>query len=127
VKRLRGTIASLVLTVAACATTLPGTPLAIDTAEFQVLPGSCAGVGLSAFRIERDGDTLRFIDVGTETEIRLIWPHGFAARLENGAAVLYASGGAIVGREHDVLEDVGACPRSDGSIRVESIGKRTGR
>jgi hypothetical protein len=117
----------LVLAVAACTSTLPGTPLAIDTAPFQLGPESCGGVGLPAFRIERDGDTLRFVDVGNSTVLTLVWPNGFAARLEDGTAILYTSSGTVVGRENDVVDDVGACPRSDGSILVGSIGQRSFR
>lgn len=125
--RLQRTFAWLALTVAACTATLPGTPLSIDTAAVQLGPSSCGGVGLAPFRILLDGETLRFVDVGNVSMLRLIWPNGFAARLENGMAILYASDGSIVGRENDVLGDVGACPRSDGSILVQTIGQRTYR
>lgn len=117
------TLVWLALTVAACTTTLPGTPLAIDTAAFQVGSSSCGGVGLPPFRIERDGDTLRFVDVGTATERKLVWPNGFAARLVDGTAILYASNGAVVARENEAVEDAGGCPRSDGSILVDSFGQ----
>ena len=123
--RLQGRFTSLALAVAACTATLPGTPLAITTVEFQFVPGSCAGVGLPPFRIERDGDTLGFVDVGTGAALRLVWPNGFAARLENGIATLYAANGAIVAQEQEVVEDAGACPRSDGSILMESFPERS--
>jgi hypothetical protein len=109
--------------VAACAAPLPGTPLAIDTAAFQLGPSSCGGVGLPPFRIERDGDTLRFVDVGTGDERKLVWPNGFAARLVNGTAILYASNGTVIARENEAVEDAGGCPRSDGSILVDSFGQ----
>lgn len=111
---------ALLLAAAGCSTTLPGTPLTIDTASFQLVPGSCAGVGLRPFRIERDGDTLRYMDVDTEAAVRVVWPNGFAARLLNGIATLYTSNGGVVAREHEVVENAGGCPRSDGSILVES-------
>ena len=118
------TFASLAfaLAVAACTATLPGTPLAIETADFQLLPGSCAGVGVPPFRIERDGAKLRYVDVGTAALVRLMWPNGFAARLVNGTATLYASNGTVVADELDVIEDAGGCPRSDGSTLVDLGG-----
>jgi hypothetical protein len=102
---------------------LPGTPLAIDTAGFQIGPGGCAGVGVPPFRIQRAGDTLVYVDVGTEIARKLVWPSGFAARLENGIAILYASNGSMVGRENDVIENAGGCPRPDGSIVVDEMGQ----
>jgi hypothetical protein len=120
--RLQGAILAVALLFAlvACTTTLPGTPLAIETVGFQV-GGGCAGVGLLPFRIERDGDSLRFVDVETAAPLRLVFPSGFAARLVDGTAVLYAATGAVVAREGEVIKDAGACPRSDGSILVDSF------
>jgi hypothetical protein len=112
------------LTMAACTATLPGTPLGLDTAGFELVH-SCAGVGLPPFRIETDGDHLAYVDVGTNASLRLVWPSGFAARLVDGKGILYAGSGAIVAHEDDVIEDAGACPRSDGSILIESIATRT--
>ena len=111
---------ALALAVAACIATLPGTPLTIETADFQLGPGSCAGVGVPPFRIERAGDALRFVDVSTATDIKLVWPNGYAARLDHGTAILYASNGAVVGRENDVIDNAGGCPRPDGSLLVDS-------
>lgn len=116
-------VAFVAFALAACTATLPGTPLAIDTAGFQLGFGSCAGVGLPPFRIQRDGDTLLYVDVGTAIPRKLVWPNGFAARLENGTAILYASSGAIVARENDVIENAGGCPRPDGSILVDELGQ----
>ncbi len=110
------------LALAACTTTLPGTPLAIETADFQLFSTGCAGVGLPPFRIERDGDMLRYMNVETAEPMRLVWPNGFAARLVNGTTTLYASTGSVVAKELDVIEDAGGCPRSDGSILVDLGG-----
>ncbi len=122
--RLHRRFASLAfgLAVAACTATLPGTPLAIDTTDFQLFPTGCAGVGLPPFRIERDGDTLRYANVETAEAMRLRWPNGFAARLVNGTPTLYASNGSVVAKELDVIENAGGCPRSDGSILVDLGG-----
>jgi hypothetical protein len=108
--------------LAACSVTLPGTPLSIDTADFQLFSTGCAGVGLPAFRIERDGDKLRYVNVETVEAMPLRWPNGFSARLVDGVATLYSGTGGIVAKEHDVIDDAGGCPRSDGSILVDLNG-----
>jgi hypothetical protein len=117
------TVALVALALAACTATLPGTPLAIDTAGFHLVPGSCAGVGVPPFRIERHGDALLYVDVGTALARKLVWPSGFAARLVSGTAILYAGNGSVVGRENDVIENAGGCPQPDGSIVVDEIGQ----
>jgi hypothetical protein len=118
----RRTFASVALAIATCTATLPGTPLAIDTVSSQSGPGGCAGVGLRPFRIVRDDETLRYVDVGTAEAIRLVWPSGYAARLVNGIAIIYAGNGVVVAQDDDVVEDAGGCPRSDGSILVDISG-----
>jgi hypothetical protein len=121
--RLHLAVAALALAAAACSVTAPGTPLAIDTAGFQLGPGSCAGVGVPPFRLERDGDALRFVDAGGSGEVlHLIWPSGFVARLQDGRATLYGSNGSVIGREGDVLDNFGGCPRADGWLAVDEIG-----
>lgn len=120
-------IAGLVFALAACTATVPGTPLSIDTAGFQLGDGGCAGVGIPPFRIERDGDALRFVDVGTDDVVGIIWPFGFAARLQEGRAILYASDGVAIGQEGDVLDEIGACGSSDRSFVVGSVGARAYR
>lgn len=125
-RRLPTAVVGFVLVLTACTATPSGTPLGIETAGFQLGSGACGGVGIPPFRIERDGDSLRYTEVGTGP-IRIIWPFGFSARLQDGRAVLYASDGAVVGREGDVLDEIGACPRSDGAFLAESVGTRTYR
>jgi hypothetical protein len=114
--------ATIALSVAACTATLPGTPLAIDTVGFQPGPGGCAGVGLQPFRIVRDGEELRYENVGIAEAVRLVWPSGYAARLVNGVGIVYAGNGVAVAQEGEVVEDAGGCPRSDGSILVDIDG-----
>jgi hypothetical protein len=120
---LRQLCVLLVLTAAACTTTLPGTPIAIDTVAVQ-FPFSCGGVGIAPFRIERDAETLRYVDVASGNVRRLVWPSGLAARLVDGAAILYASNGSVVARENEVIDNAGGCPREDGSVLVDQLGDR---
>src|SRR5262245_13479440 len=106
--------AALALALLGCGPTLTGTPLRIETTGFQVAPYmGCAGVGIAAFRIERDGDSLRYLQGQPEKEIRIRWPNGFVARLQDGRAVLLASDGSVVGHEGEVIDDIGSCSVSD--------------
>ena len=113
----------LVLTAAACTTTLPGTPIAIETVAVEY-PSSCAGVGIAPFRVQRDADALRYIDVASGNVRRLVWPSALAARLVDGTAILYASDGSVVVRENEVIDNAGGCPREDGSVLVTGLGDR---
>jgi hypothetical protein len=111
--------------VTACAGALPGTPLKIETAGFQVLPGGCPAAGLAPFIIERVGDALRFRQVGVDVDVSIVWPFGFAARLVDSRALLYASDGMVVGRDGDVIESVGGASGLDGrGFYVCSIGTK---
>jgi hypothetical protein len=124
---IRLLIIGLLLATAACsavepATPLPGTPLTIETADFQMGVDSCGGVGIPAFQLEREGEVLQFIDVGSKNVRRLVWPRGYAARLVDGVATLYSSNGTLIAREHDVIDNAGGCPRPDDSLWVDSMG-----
>ena len=113
----------VVLAAAGCATTLPGTPIALDTVAVQS-PSSCAGVGIAPFRIELHDNAVQFVDVASGERRRLVWPSSIAARLVDGQVALYASNGAVVARENEVIDDAGGCPRSDGSILVDALRDR---
>lgn len=114
------------LLVGACSASLPGTPLKIETASFQFIPGGCPLAGLAPFTIERAGQELRFVQ-DPNAEIKIIWPFGFAAQLVDGQAVLYASDGMIVGREGEVVTNVGGSGASGSGFYVCAIGVKTYR
>lgn len=118
---------ALALTVgvalAGCATDLRGTRLALQT-ETVSRGGACDGAAMAPVRIQHDGDAAVFVDVGTHQEVSVIWPFGFAAWLEFGAAVLYARDGEVVGREGAVLDTIGGSAADDG-FHVCQIGVRT--
>lgn len=65
-----------------------------------------------------------FVDATGGQRVEVVWPFGFAAWLEFGTGVLYASDGGVVGREGDVLDNIGGSESEDG-FRVCSIGVRT--
>jgi hypothetical protein len=122
-----GLAAGLALAIAlvGCGTDIQGTRLTIRTAGFQVAPGSCP-TGLAApMRIERAGEEMIFVDVASGARLSVTWPFGFAAWVEHGIAVLYATDGSVVGREGDVLDNIGGGTAEDGGIRVCAVGVRT--
>jgi hypothetical protein len=127
---MRALMFALVLGTAACsvtapATPLPGEPLTMATADFQMGVGGCGGVGIPAFRLEREGDSLLFVDVVSNSPRRLVWPRGYVARLVGGMATLYSPIGTVVAREHDLIDNAGGCPRPDDSLWVDSMGTVT--
>lgn len=115
---------ALAASVAACGTDPRGTRLALQTREAEPAANACDGALSAPFRIARSGDAMAFVDVASGEPVSIVWPFGFAAWLEYGVPVLYASDGGVVGREGDVLDTIGGSAGEDG-FRVCSIGVRT--
>jgi hypothetical protein len=115
---------ALTLLVAGCATDPLATRLVLQTAPEQPTQ-ACDGAAATPFRIEHDGGEMMFVDVATGERRSVIWPFGFAAWLEFGMAVLYASDGSIVGREGDVLDNIGGAGVEGDGFHVCSVGVRT--
>lgn len=112
------------VSLGACNTDPKAARLGLPTDAFQVPPGNCALGAIPPFRIERAGTEMVFVDVGTGERRSITWPFGFAAWLEQGVAVLYATDGAVVGREGDVMERIGAVDYDGGGYRVCGVGVR---
>jgi hypothetical protein len=117
-------LVALGLLVAACATDPRGARLGLQTAPVQRASAACDGAGAAPVRIERDGEAVVFVDVGSGVRRPMIWPFGFAAWLEFGRVVLYATDGTVVGREGDVLDNIGGSGDAEG-FHVCSVGART--
>jgi hypothetical protein len=113
------------LLVAACSTDARGTRLSLQMAVGDPPPACPVGTA-PPFRIQRDGNAMVFVDLRTEELASFVWPSGFAAWLEFGQAVLYASDGSIVGREGDVLANIGGTTDPEG-FRVCAVGVRVYR
>jgi hypothetical protein len=97
------------------------TPLALQTDGFRF--GGCATAALTPFTIRHEGDHIIFTDTGTHASVSIAWPNGFSAWLIDGTAVLYDRYGAVVGREGDVVQDIGGSADSV-AFHVCSIGSR---
>lgn len=121
---------SLLLAVAvslgACTTDPNAVRLGLPTAAAQVPPGGCSDSTAAApFRIERDGDAMVFVDVASEDRRSIIWPFGFAAWLEYGVAILYATDGSVVGREGEALDRIGGVVVDGEGLHVCVVGVRS--
>jgi hypothetical protein len=116
---------ALALAVAACSTDPRATRLVLRTAEAGAIAGACDAAATTPFRIERDGEEMVFVDPTTAARRSIIWPFGFAAWVEFGRAVLYARDGTVVGREGDVLDNIGGSDVEDEGFRVCAVGGRT--
>ena len=119
-----GLLLAVAVSLGACTTDPEATRLGLPTEVSRNLPGTCTLGAIPPFRIERDGSDMVFEDIGTGERRSIIWPVGFAAWLEFGVAVLYASDGSIVGRQGDVLESIGAVV-TEGGYRVCGVGVRS--
>lgn len=116
---------AIAVSLGACSTDPEGRRLGLQTDAFQALPGTCTLGAIPPFRIQRDGAEMVFVDVGTDERRSITWPFGFAAWLEYDLAVLYATDGTVVGREGDVLENIGAVSVDGGGYRVCGVGARS--
>ncbi len=117
-------VAALALSLAACSTDPQGTRLGLQTDASQGTRGDCPHALAAPFRIVRDGTEMTFVDVGTGAPVSVVWPFGFAAWVEDGVAVLYASDGSIVGRDGAVLDNIGGGATGDGGFNVCAVGVR---
>lgn len=66
-----------------------------------------------------------FVAVATGRQTAVVWPHGFAARLVNGQAEPIAPDGVVIGREGDVLDNLGGSSGLGGAFFVCSVGRKT--
>jgi hypothetical protein len=121
--RRLGVLLAVAVSLGACTPDPEGTRLGLPTEALQVMPGPCTFGAIPPFRIGRDGGDMVFEDIETGERRSITWPFGFAAWLEYGIAVLYATDGNVVGQEGDVLENIGAVDLG-GGYRVCAVGVR---
>lgn len=111
----------LLVVVCGCGSAQPGTPLTLATAASS--SGGCPTAALLPVNIELDGNEMVFVSVGSGSRVSLVWPHGFAARLVDGVPELIAPNGAVIGRQGDVLDNLGGGLDVSGSVfHVCSVG-----
>ncbi len=117
-------LSALLILLAGCGQAAPtGVTLTLATAESN---GDCLAAGLMPVRVVRNGDAMEFITLGNGQPMTVVWPAGFAARVVDGVAKLYASDGEEIATEGDVLRGLGGAEDPAGSkFFVCSIGQRT--
>jgi hypothetical protein len=79
-------------------------------------------MALLAVKIARSGDALVALNASDTSRVNVIWPHGFTAVLLNGSAEILSPQGTVVGREGDVLDNLGGGPDASGQFVICSIG-----
>jgi hypothetical protein len=87
----------------------------------------CDLVGLLPVRIGQAQGAVTFViatDAGHSlgTTVRVVWPRGFSARLLNLRTEVVAPDGVVLGREGDVLTDLGGGGAADGAFHVCDVG-----
>jgi hypothetical protein len=95
-------------------------PLQLQTAGFMWLSLGGAGVGLPDTRIERDGDTVIFVDVSQGVRRPIAFPWGYSAWLVDGRAELLKPEGTVLAWEGDTLVNFGGYDYADGTFHIDA-------
>jgi len=86
------------------------------------LPFGCAAAALTPVRVATSGDALTLVSVSSGSEVKVVWPSGFAAWRIGGRAVLADPWGHVVGRDGDVLDSLGGGLGADDVFHVCPLG-----
>jgi hypothetical protein len=99
------------------------TRLHIVTEPPHLVPAfGCVAAALAPARISVVGDELVLRSVAADTPLRVVWPSGWAAWRLNGRAELLSREGTLIGREGDVLENLGGGTGIDDAFHVCVFG-----
>jgi hypothetical protein len=124
-------LAALLVVVAAIVVALAplwtGPPLPAGATRLHIATASGPGFGCTAallapVRIAASDDDLIVIGVASGEPVPVVWPSGFAAWRIDGRAVLAGPYGNVIGREGDVLDDLGGGGGPDGLFHVCGFG-----
>ena len=86
------------------------------------IPFGCTASLLSRVRIASTANELIVVSVESGDPVRVVWPGGFAAWRLDGRAELVGPYGNVIGREGDVLDDLGGGGIADGAFHVCGLG-----
>jgi hypothetical protein len=123
--------AGLVIVVAVVLALVPlwtGPAMPAGATRLQVATASpgltfgCPAALLLPVRVASRSDALIVVSVESGDPVRVSWPGGFAAWRAEGRAVLAGPYGNVIGREGDVLDDLGGGVGADGAFQVCALG-----
>ena len=77
------------------------------TTEAPGLTLGCPAALLAPVRVSTDGDALVLVNVDFGELVPVVWPAGFGAWRQDGRAAVVEPWGGIIGREGDVLDQLG--------------------
>lgn len=86
------------------------------------IPFGCTAALLAPVRIASTADELIVVSVASGDPVRVVWPGGFAAWRLDGRAELVGPYGNVIGRDGDVLDDLGGGGGTDGAFYVCGLG-----
>ena len=103
--------------------TLPAgaTRLSIRTEGPGITLG-CPTAAVAPARIATVGDSLVLVNVESGEVVPVVWPAGFGAWRQDGRAVIADSSGGIIGREGDVLDQLGGGLGADDVFHICPLG-----
>jgi hypothetical protein len=84
---------------------LPGTPLAIQTGTPLASGIGCPGTSIPPARLVVLGSSLVLLAANDGTEIPVVWPAGYAARLDQGHGGLYDGAGYLVAVAGETIQE----------------------
>ena len=90
------------------------------------IPFGCTAALLLPVRVASTSDELIVVSVESGEPVRVVWPGGFAAWRADGRAVLAGPYGNVIGREGDVLRNLGGAGWPDGTTHVCGLGEGFG-
>ena len=99
------------------------TRLNIATEGPHLMPAlGCNTALIAPARITTSGDDLILRTVATDEPVDVVWPSGWAAWRLEGHANLVTRNGTLIGREGDILDDLGGGVGADDAFHVCVIG-----